>query len=189
MIRIGILGDIGSGKSYVAKKFGYPVFNADQEVAKLYLKNRNIFKKLKKSLPKHINSFPIRKREISNAILSNKSNLNRIIKVVHFEIRNKMNIFLRKNKKSKVIILDIPLLLENRINKKKDVLIFVQANKSEIMKRLKKRANFDYKLFNKFKKIQLPLDYKKRKSQFIIKNNFLAKTVKKEIKFILKEIL
>ena len=189
MIRIGVLGDIGSGKSYVAKKFGYPVFNADQEVAKLYLKNRNIFKKLKKSLPKHINSFPIRKREISNAILSNKSNLKRIIKVVHFEIRNKMNIFLRKNKKSKVIILDIPLLLENRINKKKDVLIFVQANKSEIMKRLKKRANFDYKLFNKFKKIQLPIDYKKRKSQFIIKNNFLAKTVKKEIKFILKKIL
>ena len=189
MIRIGILGDIGSGKSYIAKKFGYPVFNADQEVAKLYLKNRNIFKKLKKSLPKHINSFPIRKREISNAILSNKSNLNRIIKVVHFEIRNKMNIFLKKNKKSKVIILDIPLLLENRINKKKDVLIFVQANKSEIMKRLKKRTNFNYKLFNKFKKIQLPLDYKKKKSQYIIKNNFLAKTVKKEIKFILKKIL
>ena len=38
MIRIGILGDIGSGKSYVAKSFGYPVFNADLEVGKLYKK-------------------------------------------------------------------------------------------------------------------------------------------------------
>ena len=45
MIRIGILGDIGSGKSYVAKNFGYPVFNADLEVHKLYRNNRLIFKK------------------------------------------------------------------------------------------------------------------------------------------------
>ena len=42
MIRIGILGDIGSGKSYVANQFGYPVFNADHEVSKLYKKNTNI---------------------------------------------------------------------------------------------------------------------------------------------------
>ena len=43
MIRIGILGDIGSGKSYVAKRFGYPVFNADEEVGKLYKKEKKIF--------------------------------------------------------------------------------------------------------------------------------------------------
>ena len=43
MIRIGILGDIGSGKSYVANEFGYPVFNADKEVGQLYKKNRIIY--------------------------------------------------------------------------------------------------------------------------------------------------
>ena len=61
MIRIGILGDIGSGKSYVASKFGYPVFNADHEVSILYKKDEKIFKKLKKKLPKYITSFPINK--------------------------------------------------------------------------------------------------------------------------------
>ena len=59
MIIIGILGEIGSGKSYVARNFGYPVFNADYEVAKLYQKNKNVFKKLKAKLPKYIYSFPI----------------------------------------------------------------------------------------------------------------------------------
>ena len=49
MIRIGILGDIGSGKSYVANNFGYPVFDADREVSKLYKKDKVIFKKLKKN--------------------------------------------------------------------------------------------------------------------------------------------
>ena len=111
MIRIGVLGDIGSGKSYVAQNFGYPVFNADVEVAKLYQKDRKIFNKLKKILPDYIYSFPINKKEILNAILSNKKNLKKIIKIVHLEIRKKMNLFLKKNKKSKFIILDISLLL------------------------------------------------------------------------------
>ena len=74
MIRIGILGDIGSGKSYVASKFGYPVFNADYEVAQLYQQNKKIFTKLKKILPKYFHSFPIKKEEISNVILANKNN-------------------------------------------------------------------------------------------------------------------
>ena len=64
MIRIGILGDIGSGKSYVAKLFGFPVFNADNEVSKLYKKNKKCFNKLKKKIPKYIDSFPIKKTKI-----------------------------------------------------------------------------------------------------------------------------
>src|SRR5210317_643878 len=172
MIRIGILGDIGSGKSYVAKEFGYPVFNADIEVSKLYKKDKTIYKKLNKRLPKHIHSFPVDKKEISNAILTNKNNLKKIVKIVHLEIRKKLNI-----------------LLENKINQRKDILIFIQSHKNDIYKRLKKRNNFNSKLLNLFKSIQYSLNYKKKKSKFIIKNNFMKKTVKKEIKIILKKIL
>ena len=189
MIRIAILGDIGSGKSYVAKNFGYPVFNADHEVALLYKNNKKIFNKLKKKLPKYIYSFPIDKKEISNAILNNKNNLKKIIKIVHLEIRKKLNTFLKKNKNKKFVILDIPLLLENKINQRKDILIFIQSHKNDIYKRLKKRNNFNLKLLNLFKSIQYSLSYKKKKSKFIIKNDFMKKTVKKEIKIILKKIL
>ena len=188
MIRIGILGDIGSGKSFVAKLFGYPVFNADNEVGELYKKNRKIFIKLNKSLPKHITQFPIKKEEVTKSILANKNNLRKIVKIIHPEIRKKMIIFLKKNKKSKVIVLDIPLLLENKINKKKDILIFIQSNKSKILKRLKKRQNFNLKIMNRFRKIQLPLDYKRKKSNFIIKNNFTNKLIKNQIRYILKKI-
>ena len=61
MIRIAVVGDIGSGKTYVAKLFGLPVFNADNEVAKIYKNNKHVFKKLRSKLPKFILSFPIRK--------------------------------------------------------------------------------------------------------------------------------
>jgi len=189
MIRIGILGDIGSGKSYVAKKFGYPVFNADHEVAKLYKLNQKIFNKLKKSLPKYIHSFPIEKKEISNAILDNKNNLNKIVKIVHIEVRKKLNKFLNNHKNKKIVILDIPLLLENNINKKEDVLVFVQSKQTDIARKLKKRKNFNQKLLKKFKSIQYSVKYKKKKSNFIIKNDFTKKTVNDDIKNILRKII
>ena len=188
MIRIGILGDIGSGKSYVAKIFGYPVFNADKEVSKLYKNNKKVFNKLKKNLPKFIYTFPINKKEISKAILSDKNNLKKIIKIVHSEIRKKLNLFLKKNQSKKFVILDIPLLLENKIAKKNDLLIFVQSKQKDILKRLKKRSNFNAKIIKKFRNIQLPLDYKKQKSQFIINNKFTNNSVKRDINNILQKI-
>ena len=189
MIRIGILGDIGSGKSYVAKNFGYPVFNADSEVSKIYKKNKKIFNKLKKKLPRYISKFPIDKNEVSVAILSNKNNLKKIINIVHLEVRKQMKLFLKKNKNKKIVILDIPLLLENKINKKKDILIFVDSKKRDIEKKLIKRKNFNLRLLKKFKTIQFSSKYKKRKSNFIIKNNFTKKNIKKDINNILKKIL
>ena len=189
MIRVGILGNIGSGKSHVAKNFGYPVFDADYEVSKLYKNDKKIFKKLKKKLPKYIYSFPINKNEITKAILDNKVNLKKIITIVHLEIRKILKFFLKKNRNKKVIILDIPLLLENKINNKNDILVFVDSKQIEIEKRLKKRLNYNRKLINKFKKIQFSSSYKKRKSNFIIKNNFKKKSLNKCIKEILDKIL
>ena len=188
MIRIGILGDIGSGKSFVAKNYGYPVFNADYEVSKLYEKNRNLYQKLKKLLPEYIFEFPINKIQLSKAILANNSNLKKIIKIVHKEIRSKLQSFLKKHKNKKFVILDIPLLLENKINKKKDILVYVESSKVDILRNLKKRKNLNVKILNKFKKIQLPLAYKKRNSTFIIKNKFTQKSVKDGVKKILKII-
>ena len=189
MIRIAVLGDIGSGKSYVAKKFGYPVFNADIEVAKLYKKNRKYHKKLKKVLPKYITSFPIKKTEISKAIMDDQHNLKKIVKIVHPEVRSRMNNFIKKNKNEKIVILDIPLLMENKINKKNDILIFIDAKKKEINKRLKKKTNFNLETFKKFKKLQLSLKFKKKQSDFVIKNDFKNNSIKTNVRKVLEKIL
>ena len=188
MIRIGILGDIGSGKSYVASKFGYPVFNADYEVSKLYQKNRKVYQKLSQILPEYIYEFPIDKIQLSKAILANNSNLQKIIKIIHKEIRKKLLSFLKKNKNKRFVILDIPLLLENKINKKKDILVYIDSRKVDILKNLKKRKNYNSRILSKFKKIQLPLAYKKKKSRFIIKNKFTKKSVKDDVRNILNII-
>tara|TARA_B100000795_G_scaffold941_1_gene627 strand:- start:1082 stop:1651 length:570 start_codon:yes stop_codon:yes gene_type:complete len=189
MIRIAVVGGIGSGKSHIAKLFNYPVFNADLEVAKIYKTSSKCFKNLKKQLPKYFSSFPIQKEEIIKSISDNETNLKKITNIIHPEIRKKMNIFLKHNKKKDAVILDIPLLLENRLNQKGDIIIFIQSKKSEVTKRLKKRKNFNLDTFNKFKKIQLPLKYKKEKSNIIIKNNFNNRSIKITVKKIIKKIL
>ena len=186
MIRLAVVGDIGSGKSYVAKQFGYPVFNADVEVAKLYRKSRKCYSRLKKILPNYITSFPVKKKELLKAIIANQQNLKKIVKIIHPEVRNRMNNFIKKNRNKKFVILDIPLLIENKLNKKSDILIFIDAKKKEINKRLKKRHDIRKKILKKF---QLPVELKKKKADFIIKNNFKSNSIKKNVKIVLGKIL
>ena len=189
MIKIAVLGDIGSGKSYVAKQFGYPVFDADAEVAKLYKQSRRCYYKLKKKLPAYITSFPVKKSMLISAIIANENNLSEIIRIVHPLIRKRMNFFLKRNKSKKIIVLDIPLLIENKIYRNNFILVFVDAKQKEIKKRLKKRYNFNKKVFNKFKKLQLTVEKKRKKSDFIIKNNFKHDSTKKNVKKVLRKIL
>jgi dephospho-CoA kinase len=189
MIRIAVVGDIGSGKSHIANLFGYPVFNADLEVAKIYKTNKSCFKRLKKNLPKYFSIFPANKIQIIKAIEDSEKNLKKITKIIHPEIRKKLSIFLKKNKKRKAVVLDIPLLLENKLNQKNDIIVLIQSKKKDIIKKIEERDNFNLNLYNQFKKIQLPLSYKKKKSNHIIKNNFTNKLVKTSVKKILKEII
>ena len=189
MIRIAIVGGIGSGKSYVAKLLGFPVFDADAAVSKIYKNNSKCFMRIKRKMPKFIKSYPINKSEISKAILSNKNNLKKITKIVHPLVRLKMLSFIKKNKKSRAIVLDIPLYFENKINKKGDIIVFVDAKKSQINNQLKRRPKFNIKILKKFKEIQLPIQVKKRKSNFIIKNNFKNASLLKSVNILKKTIL
>ena len=184
MRRIGILGDIGSGKSYFSRLLGYPRFDADLEVKKIYKNNKKVYLKIKKEFPKKISSFPLDKLELSKIILENKSNIKKINKIVHKEVRKKLVNFLRKNKKKKFVVLDIPLLLENKINKKGDILIFIDSKNKDIIKYLSKRSNFNKHLFRSLKEFQLPLERKKNKSDFVIKNYYKSNNFQKDIKVI-----
>ena len=188
MKRIGILGDIGSGKSYFSRLLGYPRFDADVEVKKIYKNSRKVYLKIKKKFPKKISSFPVKKLDLSKIILEDKNNIKKINKIVHKEVNKKLVHFLNKNKKKNFVVLDIPLLIENKINKRGDILIFIDAKKKDITKHLLKRGYFNKHLLRSLKKFQLPLERKKRISDFVIKNYFKRNNFQKDIKTIKKKI-
>ena len=187
MIRVALLGKIGSGKSFVSKLFKFPVFNADNEVKKIYKNDRECFRKFKRKLPNFISTFPIKKKEVIKAINSNKNNLKKISSIIHPIVRKKMENFLNKNKKSKIVVLDIPLLIENKLNKKRDVLIFVSSSNNNILKRLKKRPLFNKEILKTFKKNQSLLVKKRKLADYIVDNNYPPSVMKNKIKLIKKK--
>ena len=189
MIKIGIIGDIGSGKSFAAKQFGLPIFDADKEVLKIYRKDKDCFIRLKRKIPKFITSFPIKKNELKKSIFENKANLKKIEEIVHPKVQKIMRKFIELNKKKKILIFDIPLLMENKNFKKSFVYVFVDSKKKDILKRLKKRKNYDKRIIENLRKSQLPLEFKRKKSDYVIKNDFKKLNLKKRVKIIKKKIL
>ena len=189
MIRVGVIGDIGSGKSFISKLFKSPVFNADREVNILYKNNLECFSKLNKKLPNFVKSFPILKSQLIKAIIHDKKNLKRISSVVHPLVRKKMKLFVNKNKKSKIIILDIPLLIENKLYNEKDIIIYVNADKNKIINRLKKRKNYNKKIFLNLRKNQSNLLKKRKLANYIVDNNFSPNIMRKKINYLKNKIL
>ncbi len=188
MIRIAVVGEIGSGKTYIAKLFGFPVFNADNEVAEIYKKNKTVYRKLRLKLPKYIFSFPINKKNITNAIKNNPKNIKKIAKIIHPVVRTRMRNFLKKNHKKKAVVLDIPLYFENNLNKKRDIVIFINSKKKFINEALKKRKKSNLKLLKKLGELQESLAIKRKKSDYIIENNFMRANIKKKVNIIKNQI-
>ena len=189
MIRVCVMGTIGSGKSFISKLFNCPVFNADREVNNIYKNHKDCFIKLKKKIPKFVKSFPIKKSELKNAISADSKNLKLISLIVHPIVRSNLRNFLQKKKNSKMIVLDIPLLVENKLYAKGDVLIFIKASKSKIIDRIKKRRNFDKKIINKLKTNQTALSKKMKLANYIVDNNSPPNIMKNKIKKLRKKIL
>ncbi len=188
MIKIAILGDIGAGKTFVSKLFGFPVFNADKEVKKIYKSNKKCFNKLKKKFPNKQITYPINKKILIDIIIKKKQNLKIINEIVHPIVRGRMKSFLKTNKSKKAIVLDIPLYLENKLNKKRDYLVFVKAKTGDINKKISGRKTSN-KLIKLLKKFQMSNKIKKKKADFIINNNFKELDVKRNVRIIRSKIL
>ena len=155
MRRIALVGDIGSGKTFFSKLFKYPVFNADLVVSNLYKKDKFLFRKIKKRFPGKVNNFPLKKEELLKIIFQKQKNLNVLGKIIHPIVRKKMKNFFKTNRKKKYVVLDVPLFLENRLNTKKDIIIFVEADKKKIKQKHNKRKNINTKMINILRRNQL----------------------------------
>lgn len=183
MIKIGITGSIASGKTTAARIFAgkrYPLFNADKEVKDLYNQKNfksKILKKFKIQSTKNIKS------KVKKIIINNKVLIKDVEKIIHPLVRRKIKIFIKKNKKKKFIFFEIPLLIESKLMKDYDVIIFINSKKKIRLKRYLKRGR-DKKIFNLLDKRQLPPSKKIKFCDYVINNNNNLKKLKKTIKSI-----
>ena len=131
----------------------------------------------------------MKKSQLINAINNDKKSLNKISSIVHPLVRKKMQNFIKKNKNEKIVVLDVPLLIENKLNKKHDVLIFVKSSKNKILARLKKRRAFNKKIFKSLNENQIVLSKKKKLANYIVDNNFPLNIMKRKINLLEQKII
>jgi dephospho-CoA kinase len=183
MIVFGVTGSIASGKTtatYLMAGKKYPLFNADMIVTNLYKKkdfNNILIKKF------NLNSKVKVKNQIKLILEKNKNNFSKLESIIHPFVRKEMINFLEK--KNKILFLEVPLLIEKKLNKYFDKLIFVGANRGLRLKRyLKKGGN--KKTFNLLDKKQLPATFKKKTCDYTFSNNYSLAILKKNIKNFMK---
>ena len=185
MIRIGLTGSIASGKTTASKIISRrrgPLFSADDVVKKLY-KKKNFKKIVVKKLK--IKSRLDLKRKIKNIILSKKGALKKLEQIIHPMVRKEMLVFLKKNKNKKFLFLEIPLLIESKLTRYFDVIIFIKSQRNLRLKRFRlKKGNI--KLFSLLDSHQLKDTKKMKFCDHIVVNNKSLTILKKKLLNIIK---
>jgi len=188
VIALGIVGEIGSGKTYVSKVFknyGYNVFDADKVVHNIYKKNKFINQKISRIFK--LKSKRVNLKDLANVIIKNPSKLVKLNKIIHPEVKKNLLYFIRKNKKEKLIVLDIPLLLETNFKYFADIVVFVDTA-DKILSKFRNKRKINIKLINVLKKYHFNKEKKKVLSDFIIKNTNLS-FLKSQTRAILNKII
>ena len=181
MKKIGITGSLASGKSTASNFLSInrgPLFIADKVVEKLY--STNLFKK-KISKKFNIKNFKnIKKSLLREKILENKSNIKKLEKMIHPLVRKEMFKFIKKNKKKDFIFLEIPLLIENNLEKNFDVIFYIKAKKKIRLKRFSLKGG-NKRLFHILDKKQLSDAKKEKNCDHVIVNDKNLKFLKKSL--------
>jgi dephospho-CoA kinase len=191
MIKVGILGSVGSGKSFVAnifKELGFNIFSADQVVSQIYERNKNINKKISIFFKLKLNRSKINKNELRDILKKNPKKFKYLNKIIHPIVRKKLILFLSKYKKTKLVVLDIPLLIENKMFNFVDIFIFVKIKPNIFKIRIKKRKNLDKQFLKLLESQQADEKIKKSYADFTVDNSTKDK-VKLHVKKILDKIL
>jgi dephospho-CoA kinase len=191
MVRVGILGSVGSGKTFIAnifKELSFNIFSADNEVANIYKNNKIVNRKIAKFFKLKLYNGKINKQDLRDSLKKNPKKFKFLNKIIHPIVRKRLAIFLSRFKKNKLVVLDVPLLVENKMLNFVDILVLVKTRSNSFLSRIKKRKNLDKQFLNILKKQQVSEKIKETYADFIIYNSSKNK-VKLQVKNIIDKIL
>jgi dephospho-CoA kinase len=191
MVRVGILGSVGSGKTFIAnifKELSFNIFSADNEVVNIYKNNKIVNKKIAKFFKLKLYKGKINKQDLRDSLKKNPKKFKFLNKTIHPIVRKRLAIFLSRFKKNKLVVLDIPLLVENKMLNFVDILVLVKTRSNSFLSRIKKRKNLDKQFLNILRKQQASEKIKETYADFIIYNSSENK-VKLQVKNIIDKIL
>ena len=192
---IAITGGIGSGKSTFCSKLkekGFKIHSSDEQVAKIYKNPEKKFVTYLRTigLSKSISKKNIDKKIISKIIFENKQIRKKLELYIFKIVRKKRSDFIKKEKqkKTKLIFIDIPLLFENNLEKQLNKVISIIASKQVRLKRLKKTRKMTENQFKNITRSQTSDVIRKKKSDYVIYNNSTLKDYKIKINKLISKL-
>ena len=192
---IAITGGIGSGKSTFCSKLkekGFKIHSSDEQVAKIYKNPEKKFLTYLRTigLSRSISKKNIDKKIISKIIFENKQIRKKLELYIFKIVRKKRSDFIKqeKQKKTKLIFIDIPLLFENNLEKQFNKVISIIASKRVRLKRLKKTRKMTENQFKNIIRSQTSDVIRKKKSDYVIYNNSTLKDYKIKINKLISKL-
>ena len=192
---IAITGGIGSGKSTFCSKLkekGFKIHSSDEQVAKIYKNPEKKFVTYLRTigLSKSVSKKNIDKKIISKIIFENKQIRKKLELYIFKIVRKKRSDFIKqeKQKKTKLIFIDIPLLFENNLEKQFNKVISIIASKRVRLKRLKKTRKMTENQFKNITRSQTSDVIRKKKSDYVIYNNSTLKDYKIKINKLISKL-
>ena len=184
VIKVGITGSIGMGKSTVSSIFrnnDIKVWDADFEVHNLYKKGKEGYNFIISIYPELKDKVEINRQKVSNLLSEKKIDLKLIEEIIHPLLIRSREEFIKKNKKDKLLIFDIPLLYETNAYIWLDYVINVFCSKKNQIERLKQRKNFDIKKINYLISKQISVNQKNKKADYVINTDQDLKQVERQV--------
>ena len=192
---IAITGGIGSGKSTFCSKLkekGFKIHSSDEQVAKIYKNPEKKFVTYLRTigLSKSVSKKNIDKKIISKIIFENKQIRKKLELYIFKIVRKKRSDFIKqeKQKKTRLIFIDIPLLFENNLEKQFNKVISIIASKRVRLKRLKKTRKMTENQFKNITRSQTSDVIRKKKSDYVIYNNSTLKDYKVKINKLISKL-
>ena len=190
MILVGLTGIIGSGKTFALDFFKSrrtTIFSADEEVKKI-LKKKSIKEKIYKLFPESFSKKKLNKNILASIVFGDRKKLGKLEKIIHPLVKKKKKTFLNRNRNKKVIIMEIPIIFEQKNEKNYNYIILMNINRKIQRQRVMKRKNMTMQLFKKILSNQI--SYKKKKNvDFVVNNNGSKEKTRQILKKVLNKII
>jgi len=192
MIKIGLTGSIGMGKTETGKifsEFGFPLYNADNAVHRLYTPGQKGAEKIKETFPAAINpDGSVNRENLSKEVLGDTEKIKILEGIIHPLVGEDREIFFLENSNAHAVVLDIPLLFETGGEKYVDIIVVVDVPKDIQEKRVLSRTNMTKEKFEKIIAEQMPNELKKKRADFVVDTSISIEDATRQVGEIVKKI-
>jgi dephospho-CoA kinase len=197
MLKVGLTGGIASGKSTVSKifaSFGAKVLDADEVARELLLPGQPAWKRLRQAFGEEFfhPDGTVKRKQLRKLVFANPEKRDQLNAIVHPEVMKEINRrseVLSSSLQAKVLVVDVPLLLEVGVADRFDKIVVVDARESVQINRLVQRDGISAEEAKQALKAQMPLSEKVELADYVIDNNFTLADTEIQVRKVWEELL